>query len=645
MTTNILSIGQSALAAAQVGLATTGHNIANSGTAGYTRQVVTQGAVAGQNVGYGFVGKGTEITGVTRAYSEFLTQQVLGAQVSKSSLDTYYSQIRRIDNLLADTSAGVSPALQDFFQSVQNLAAQPNDAASRQSMLSSSEALAARLNGLDAQFADIRAGVNGQIESSVSAVNAYARQIGQLNDAIEKATTAAQGKPPNDLMDQRDLLIRQLGQEVRVSVVAQGNSSNVFIGNGQPLVVGAKSYSLAATTSPTDSTRTVVAYVTKDKTTILADSALPGGRLGGLFDFRSQTLDAAQNALGRVAIALAFDVNAQHRLGQTPAGGMGTDLFIVPQPVITASRDNTGSGLPVAVIADPSQLTTSDYRLQYDGSNYNLTRLSDNQSFSYASLPQTVDGVTLSMAGAPATSDTYLIRPTAAGASGLQVQIKDITQLAAAAPIRTQALPANAGTGSISAGSIAAGFAPASIASPVTLQVAAGGSQLTGFPAVPVTVTVNGSSTTYAAGAAVPFVADASYAFNGMQVSLSGAPADGDRFAISANTNGTGDARNVALIADLQGALTMANGSTHFQGAYSQLVSEVGNKARELQVTSEAAGAYFSQAVDAQQGESGVNLDEEAANLMRYQQAYQAAGKLMQAASQMFEILLQLGQH
>ena len=156
MTTNILSIGQSALAAAQVGLATTGHNIANSGTAGYTRQVVTQGAVAGQNVGYGFVGKGTEVTGITRVYSEFLTGQVLGAQVNKSSLDTYYTQIKRIDNLLADPSAGVSPALQDFFKSVQNLAAQPNDAAARQSMLSSSESLAARFNGLDPALVDER---------------------------------------------------------------------------------------------------------------------------------------------------------------------------------------------------------------------------------------------------------------------------------------------------------------------------------------------------------------------------------------------------------------------------------------------------------------------------------------------------------
>ncbi|MEO0318335.1 MAG: hypothetical protein RL404_2012 [Pseudomonadota bacterium] len=643
MTTSILSIGQSALAAAQVGLAITGHNIANSATPGYTRQIVEQGAVAGQNSGYGFVGKGTEVTGVRRVYSEFLSGQVLSAQINKSSLDTYYAQIQRIDNLLADPSAGVSPALQDFFKSVQNLAAQPNDAASRQAMLSSSESLAARFNGLDSQLADMRAGVNGQIESSVASINAYARQIGNLNEAIEKATTAAQGRPPNDLMDQRDQLIAELGKEVRVTVVPQGNSSNVFIGNGQPLVVGDKAYALAATSSPTDSNRTMVAYVAKGKTTILAEGALPGGRLGGLFDFRAQTLDPTQNALGRIAIVLGDSVNAQHRLGQTATGMMGTDLFRLPTPLVTASRDNTGTGQASAVIQDSSQLTASDYRVQFDGSHYHVTRLSDDTDFSYASLPQDVDGLTISLSGTPATGDEFLLRPTAGGASGLKVMIKDVSALAAAAPVRAQAMATNAGTGAISAGMVDTTFLPANIATPVALQFSSVGHTLTGFPAVPVTVTANGVSTTYAAGATIPFVADASYSFNGMQVTLSGSPSNGDQFSIAANTGGVGDARNVALIADLQNAMTVGGKTAHFQGAYAMLVADVGNKTRELEVTSAAAGTFFTQAVTAQQGESGVNLDEEAANMMRYQQAYQAAGKLMQAAGQLFDILLELG--
>ncbi len=236
-----------------------------------------------------------------------------------------------------------------------------------------------------------------------------------------------------------------------------------------------------------------------------------------------------------------------------------------------------------------------------------------------------------------------MIRPTAAGASAMQVLLKEPSLLAAAAPVRAQPLAANAGSGVISAGSVDASFVPSSVAAPVTLQYASGTGLLGGFPAVPVTVTANGSSTTYAAGAAVPFVAGASYAFSGMQFTMSGTPANGDRFRIEANAGGSGDGRNIAAIADLQGAMTVGGRSSHFQGAYASLVADIGNKARELQVTSAAAGTYYTQAVNAQQGESGVNLDEEAGNLLRYQQAYQAAGKLMQTAGELFDILLQLG--
>ena len=643
MTTSILAIGQSALAAAQVGMATTGHNIANSATPGYNRQIVLQGAVAGQASGYGFVGKGTEVTEVRRVYSQFLTGQVLGAQISKSSLDTYYSQIRRIDNLLADPSAGVSPALQDFFKSVQNLTAEPSDPAARQALLSTSESLAARFNGLNGQLSEVRTGINAEIESSVDSINAYARQIGQLNDAIEKAQTAAQGKPPNDLLDARDLLVANLGKEVRVTVVEQGSSSNVFIGNGQPLVVGNKTFSLATTSSPTDSNRSEVAYLSNGKTTILAENALPGGRLGGLFAFRSETVDSAQNALGRIAIGMADRFNAQHKLGQTSAGTMGGDLFTIPAPQVNASRDNTGTGVITATLTDSSKLSTSDYRLQFDGSNYNLTRLSDGKVTFFATLPLVVDGLTLNGSGVPAASDTFMVLPTRNGAAGLHVAIKDVQSIAAAAPFRTQASGANTGTAAISAGSIDANFLPAAITTPVTLQYTSSGNVLSGFPAVPVTMVANGATTTYAAGATIPFVADASYSFNGMQFSMTGVPFNGDTFTLAANTNGVGDARNAMKLGELQSAMTLDDATSNFQGAYAALVSQVGNKAHELEVTSAASGIYYDQAVAAQQSESGVNLDEEAGSLMRYQQAYQAAGKLMQTAGQLFEILLQLG--
>lgn len=643
MSSSILSVGQTALAAAQVGLVTTGHNIANAATPGYSRQVVMQGAVAGQDNGFGFVGKGTEVTAVRRVYSQFLSDQVNSATTAQGRLSAYYTQAKRIDSLLADPSVGISPALQGFFKDVQNVSADPNGAAARQSLMSSANSLAASFQTLDGQLSEMRDGVNSEINASVTSINSYARQIAQLNEAIEKAQSGADGKPANDLLDQRDLVVNQLAKEIKVNVVQQNDSYNVFIGNGQPLVIATKTFNLVPMTSATDSTRLDVGYVSNGQTTRLSEAALTGGRLSGLFEFRSETLDAAQNALGRVAIGLATTFNAQHRLGQTQSGAMGGDFFAVAGPVATASTANTGNGVPGAAIVDASALTLSDYRLQFDGSNYKLTRLKDGAVQSFASLPQTVDGVAFSMSGTPATSDTYLIRPTVAGAGSFRVAITDKAAIAAAAPVATAAGAANTGLGTISAGSVTPGFSSAVLTPSVTVAVGGNGTTLTGFPNLPVTVTNNGVDTVYAAGTPVPYTAGATISFGNVSFSLSGTPADGDTFTIGRNLNGAGDSRNAVLLAGLQGKGTLDGNTTSYLGAYSQMVSMIGNKTREMEVTSTAAGKLQAQAVQAQQSESGVNLDEEAANLLRYQQAYQAAGKVMQTASDLFQTLLELG--
>jgi len=644
MGSSILSVGQSALAAAQVGLTITGHNIANASTPGYSRQIVLQGAAAGQDGGFGFIGKGTEIIGIQRVYSEFLSNQVVSAQTAKGQLDSYYSQIKRVDNLLADPSVGISPALQNFFKDVQNVSANPTDAASRQSMLSSAQSLTASFQNLDGQLTEMRSGVNSEIAASITSINSYAKQIGQLNDSIEKIQTSADGKTPNDLLDQRDQLIAELSKEVKVSVVKQNNSYNVFIGNGQPLVIGTKTYDLIQTTSPTDLSRVEVGYVSKGQMTVLAESSLTGGRLGGLFEFRANSLDAAQNALGRVALGLATTFNAQHKLGVTQSGAMGGDFFTTAAPVVTPSTANGGHGVLTATVADVGKLSISDYRVQFDGTNYNVTRLSDGAVSSFTTFPQTIDGVKFDLTGSPATSDSFMVRPTAAAAAGLRVAIADKADIAAASPpVAAAVAAANTGSAKISSGAVTPAFTSATVTPAVTLSYASGTNTLSGFPSMPVTVTSNGVSTIYAAGAPVTYTDGATISFGGVEVTISGAPANGDSFTVSSNPTGAGDSSNAVKLAALQTANTLDNNMTTYQGAYSQLVSMIGNKARELEVTGSAANKIYTQAVQAQQAESGVNLDEEAANLMRYQQAYQAAGKVMQTAGQLFEMLLTMG--
>ncbi|MES1998674.1 MAG: flagellar hook-associated protein FlgK [Pseudomonadota bacterium] len=646
MASNILSIGQSALAAAQAGISTTGNNIANAATPGYSRQVVVQSAALPQNYGYGFLGQGTQIDTVKRIYNDFQASQVRATQSTNSSQSTYATQMQQVDNMLADPSAGLSPALQDFFKGVQDLAANPASAPSRQATLSSGQSLATRFQGLNDQLTQMNQGVNSQIASSVGVINTYAQKIAQLNDAITLAQGAANGQPANDLLDQRDQLMMDLSKEINATVVKQDDGKyNVFIGNGQPLVIGNQTFALKTTVSPTDPGRTEVAYATNGNTVIMGENSLTGGNLGGLLAFRSQSLDPAQNALGRVAIGLASTFNAQHRLGQDLNGNMGGDFFTVASPRVTASTANAGTGALTATISNASALTTSDYRLNFDGTNYNLARVTNGvvtPISSSSTFPAGVDGVSLSLAGTMAAGDSFLIRPTVDGAKAFGVAISDTSLIAAAAPIRTAAVSTNTGTGSISAGVMDKTFV--SPASTVTLSYDTATNILSGFPAsAAVTVTSGGIPTVYPAGTPVAYTAGATVSFGGISFTLSGAPASGDSFTIDPNTGGVGDNRNALLLGALQTSNTLAGGTTTYQGGYSQLVSSVGNKTNELNVSSTASGNLLTSMVQAQQSVSGVNLDEEATNLLRYQQAYQAAGKVMQIASQLFNTLLTLG--
>ncbi len=653
-TSSLLSIGKSGLLAAQVGLSTTGNNITNANVDGYNRQVVLQQNSPANNLGYGFVGNGTEVSQVKRIYDSFISSQVNSAQAATSSLDTYYKQISQIDNMMADPDAGLSPALQDFFKGVQDFSANPGSTASRQALLSNAGSLVSRFQGMSARLQEISDGVNSQITSNVAVINSYAKQIADLNNSIA-GLAVNQSNMPNDLLDQRDQLITELNKYVKATVTqGDNNMLTVSIGSGQPMVVGNKSFELGTTPSLTDPSRVEVGYKVGNTTTNLPSSALTGGSLGGLLDFRSNTLDQVQNALGKVAIGLASTFNAQQKLGQDLNGDMGGDFFNIPPAVIGANRLNssTNSNVISAVVSDPSKLTGSDYALKFDGTNYSVTRQSDGQKTIInpypQTKPQTIDGVDFSISGTAAEGDNFSIRPTASGASGLSVKITDGAKLAAAAPISTSAPSANTGSGKISPGSVDQAYLTPgnALTGPLTLTYDKTSNSLSGFPAAQAIVVTNsaGVSTTYPAGtASIPYHDGDNLNFGGVNVAISGTPGDQDKFTVGPNTGGVGDNRNAALLAGLQTKNTMDGANTTFQGSYAQTVSFVGNKTREVQINGAASAALLSQNQQSQQSVSGVNLDEEAANLLRYQQAYQACGKVMQIASTLFDVVIGIG--
>lgn len=645
MASNLFTSALSGLNAAQYGLATTEHNIANATTPGYTRQEVLLSARLPQLYGGAFLGEGVDIAGVRRIYDQFLNTQVLQEQSQASYLSTYHTAMKQIDNLVADPVAGASPAIQDFFNAMNGVANSPESIPARQTLLSGAQFAVNRFQAIDQRLTDIADSLTGQIVGSVNTINTYAQQIAVLNGNIKRATAAAnQAHLPNDLIDQRDQLISQLNKEIKVSVQVESNGAlSVFIGNGQTLVIDEQAMSLRTIQSPTDPSRVEIAYKSGINIIPLQQNSFQGGNLGAYLAFRDQSLEPARNALGRVALGLAYSVNQQNQLGQDLSGVLGGNLFNVPVPRVNQGANNTGTATVSASITSVPALTTSDYQLRFDGTNYSMVRLSDNLVTNLgATLPQTVDGFTVSLiSGAMAAGDSFLIRPVADAARDISLAVNDPAKIAAAMPMRTMAALTNAGTAKISSGTVnppppitpnpAHPLTDLNLQAPVSITFTS-----------PTTFNVVGAGTGNPVGVVYPTVSG-SITYNGWTVQITGTPVVGDVFNVSTNTNAVGDNRNALLMAGLQTQNLLANGTTSFQGAYGQLVGEVGAKTHELDVTSQAQVNMVAQSVATQQAVSGVNLDEEAANLLRFQHAYQASAKAMQIASTMFDTVLALG--
>ncbi len=636
---SIFNTAAVALQSAQVAIATTGHNIANANTVGYRRQESLFETNTSVQTGSGFIGQGVNVATVRRVYDDFLERQVTQNESQTSYLDEYLLGMQQINNVLGDRSAGFSAAIQKFFSTWNDLADQPTSIPARQAVVGAANTVAGSITGLGEYLQSMQESVNIDITSMVGKINAYAVSIANMNDRIAAVQTSST-QEPNDLMDERDQLVSDLNELAGVTVVkdASTGSYNVFLGHGFQLVSTAGASSITTQPSLYDPLRLEV-FGANGSVQLSGSVEIIGGKLGGLLDYRSQMLDLTQNSLGRIAIALSASVNDQHQLGQDLNGAAGGLLFndTTVLPTTYSSTNNTGTGVLAATVSNASQLTVDDYTLSFSGGIYTLQRMSDGQSWSNASLAtlstNAAQGFSLSLtSGAPAAGDSFLIRPTVAAATNLNVVIFDPAKIAAAAPIRSAAATANTGAALFTQPVVDAATQPplnANLSSPVTIT-------FTGAA----TFDVTGAGTGNPSG--VAYTSGGNISYNGWTMQITGTPAIGDVFTIGPNTGGTLDNRNTLAIAALQNSRTLIGGNTSIEGGYATLVGTIGNKTSEITVNQKAQKGLLDQTRQAQQSASGINLDEEAANLIRYQQAYQAAAKMISTATTMFEALLQI---
>jgi len=633
---DLLRLAASSLQNWQQALNTTGNNIANANTEGYSRQSVQLETAAPRMFGFGFVGQGALIASIERSHNAFLSSQVQELTSSSARYQVFTEFSSRVDDVLSGSENNLNASIQRFFNAVGEVAASPGSLPERQVLLGEASNLVDRQQSYYRLLQNLNDDVNSRIRSGVNEINSLSDSIGAINKQITSAIASSNGGTPNDLLDQRDRLIELLSQKLAITTIEQGDGSlNVLVGKGQPLVMGAQITRLDTRFSATDSTRIEVS-VSGQVAASDSSQLIGGGELQGVIDFRSRILNPALDKLGLIALGISASVNELHLKGIDLNGDMGGNFFASTVIPISGDTRNTGTTAPSVVISDVTQIRASDYALAYDGVQWQLTRLIDNTNVSGAG-PLLLDGLSVDVSsGVPVAGDNFVLNPARTAASTFSLTISDPRKIAAASPLLANSSLANVGSAELQnlavaptntlplAGPISLTFNPDALGAGVP------GYDVIGGPGG----TIAYDPATESAGKSI------SFAGIGIEFELSGVPLNGDSFTLSNNSGAVGDNRNMQSIVELQFQSKLNGGNDSFQDFYNSLAAQVGVISNQANQNLEIETSLLQQATSYRDNVIGVNLDEEAANLLRFQQAYQASAQLVKVADDMFQILI-----
>ena len=676
---SLINIGMSGLGAAQSGMYTLGNNIANADVEGYSRQQNVQKTKGSQQYGQVFIGSGTTLADVRRVYNVFLENQLRTTTSLSSDANAYLNQINPLDTALSSADTGITAALKTFFNAMQDAAAKPNEDASRQLLVTSAQSLAKRFNTLSAQLNQQNANINANIGSIATQVNKLTSTIAEYNDQIARVSSI-QGQP-NDLLDQRDAAVRELNKLVGTQVVEREGSFDIYLPNGQALVLGNTTQTLEVGPSRDDPTRMSL-MLNRGSTKMDITDTTTGGELGGLLRYRKDTLDPALNELGRVALVVSDAINKQLAQGIDKNGEFGAMLFgdinsakAISERSVARTGNSAGSGNLNVTLKDTGKLTTNDYQVTFtSATGYSVRKLPDGTEMGNFDLndnpPPVIDGFTLSLnGGALSAGDSFKITPTRNAAATIEATLTDPKRLAMAAPLTGTNGAGNKGTGAITPPTLTsqldiynatqrtdlqAGLkysTPVKLVfgndtaspQPYTLYDAQGNSIGTGT-IVPGQSNKLQLSVPMVDAAGNPIMDGATQKTFTFEMDVSGAPKNGDSFTVSLTGAGSADNRNAQSVLNLQTKSTVEVGADgkgiSLTDAYAKLVSNVGGKAAQASMDNDATTALHKSASDGRDAVSGVSIDEETGNLVKFQQYYTASSQIIKAAQETFATLI-----
>ena len=635
---SITHIGMLALQANQAALQTVSNNIANVNTPGYSRQSVQLRNIAGQFTGSGYVGKGVDVLTVTRTYSDFLTRQAAIAQSVSSGDATRLDKLNQLQNFFPGGANGLGDSVNNMLNAFTDIVSAPTDLTARSVVLTRADEMATRFRDMYAQLDQLRIGSTEQLKTDASAINSLAQQIGKANQDIARALGS--GHSPNDLLDQRDQMIRDLNKYIQTTNIrADDGSMSIFLSSSQPLVLGTTVSPVAIVNDKYNNpSKAQLAITISGAQQTLDAASLGGGEVSALLRFQNTDLVDAGNLLGRLALAIGTKVNEQQQLGLDLQGNVGSALFnMAALPKGFPSTTNTGTAtLSLSVQSNPSGTTAfipSDYEVSFNSATAGtITRLSDGQQTAFNFTPPAnqvqIDGLNVTLGGGAAVAgDHFVLKPFSTAASGISTAFSSPKGLAMASPVAGSASINNKGTAAIQ------GLTARTLPAP---------------PAV--TLTFTGANTytrsdtgaavyTYTPGQAIEYTVPANPPLGGWSLTLAGIPQAGDSFTVAANPYSQFDAGNARSMLNLRD-LAMFDGGPLSEG-YASAIAQIGTRVQSAKSAAAVSSDIATNLEKERTGVSGVNLDEEASRMIQYQQAYQASGKMMQVAQNIFDTLIQ----
>lgn len=673
MGVDLLQLGVSGLLTAQQQLSTAGHNIANVNTDGYSRQRVLQQTTTPVTSGSNFLGTGTRVAQVQRVFDQFRYNEVVFNQTVNSNAQTMSTKLGQLDDTMSRIGPNITNSVNDLFSAVNSLVDVPGDLGLREVMLAKASTLSQNVQSMQRTLNGEYQAINDDLVSSAAIVTSIAQQLAIINRDI--VTASANQGSPSDLLDQRDKLITDLSQYTKVSTVAgKDGLLNVYISNGQSLVSGVTAFAVKTIDGDPDPRQLQLVIESPSGVQQNMAGKMIGGSLGALVDYRDGVLTDTINKLGQTSIAVAQTFNQAQSQGLDLNGLTGQKLFTdindpvaVGRRVLAAGTNDPGNVAGGVEITDINQLSSDDFRLDYTGGTYTLTNLTSGKSEVMTEiLPaspvgarsfETLDasgkptnGFIFKEAGIPVDGDRFELHPTRLGANNLNVALTAPEQIAASSIAEVYASSDNVNSAKLEIVSInnpgAANFPTAGSGLSLEVYEAPAGTfnyQLLDSAGVAQPLTDNagtalGTSATYTTG-------PLQFSAAGMSFKLSGQPSGQTSNAPEVYNIeyafGEGNNKNLLAMAGLSDAKLMNQGRSSLIDIHEESITSVGSQTATARIAAGAAETLFNQASARMSNNSGVNLDEEASNLLRFQQAYSASARVISTANEIFQTLLQ----